>query len=171
MNFLFSLVHRFKTIHQSLTKISTLYLLNKHQLRDKDYLFSYVHRFKTIFFLSRFSPLALLLLYIPLPIVFYIILTQLHIWDSPNLEECKWLVVLMRRSEFIVGFVRVVIGCGPLVVWDFWSWNFCVGFTMMCDWIFANKLKPWRTFYGLWDFWFDRYICHCILFCQSSTLI
>ena len=71
-------------------------------------------------------------------------------------------MVLMRRSEVIVGFVRVVIGCGPLVVWDFWNWSFCVGFTMLCNWIFANRLKPWRTFYGLWDFWFDRYICHCI---------
>ena len=40
MNFLFSLIHRFKTIHLSLTKISTLCLLNKHQLKDKDYLFS-----------------------------------------------------------------------------------------------------------------------------------
>ena len=40
MGFLFSLVHRFKTIHLSLTKISTLYLLNKHQLKDNDSLFS-----------------------------------------------------------------------------------------------------------------------------------
>ena len=152
MGFLFSLVHHFKTIHLSLTKISTLYLLNKHQLRDKDYLFSYVHRFKTIFFLSRFSPLALLLLYIPLPIVFYIILTQLHIWDSPNLEECKWLVVLMRRSEFIVGFVRVVIGCGAfgclrflelkLLCWvydDVWL-DFCQQVEAMKNLLWALRL-------------------------------
>ena len=68
------------------------------------------------------------------------------------------------------------------VLWGLWLdmglWLFeifeveaCVGFVMMCDWIFANWLKPWRTFYGLWDFWFDRYICHYILFCQPSTLI
>ena len=40
MDFLFSLVHRFKTIHLSLTKIITLCLLNKHQLKDNDSLFS-----------------------------------------------------------------------------------------------------------------------------------
>ena len=34
MDFLFSLVHCFKTIHLSLTKIGTLCLLNKHQLKD-----------------------------------------------------------------------------------------------------------------------------------------
>ena len=40
MDFLFFLVHHFKTIHLSLTKISTLCLLKKHQLKDNDSLFS-----------------------------------------------------------------------------------------------------------------------------------
>ena len=94
----FSLIHRFKTIHLSLTKIITLCLLNKHQLKDNDSLFFLGTLFQDYFFLFRFSPLALLLLYIPLPIVIYIILTQMHIWDSPNWRGCKRLAVLMRRS-------------------------------------------------------------------------
>ena len=36
----FSLIHRFKTIHLSLTKIITIWLQNKHQLKDNDSLFS-----------------------------------------------------------------------------------------------------------------------------------
>ena len=40
MDFLFSLVPHFKTIHLSLTKIITICLQNKHQLKDNDSLFS-----------------------------------------------------------------------------------------------------------------------------------
>ena len=40
MVFLFPLLHHFKTIPLSLTKISTLCLLNKHQLKENDSLFS-----------------------------------------------------------------------------------------------------------------------------------
>ena len=40
MDLLFSLVHQFKTILLSLTKIRTLCLLNKHQLKDNNSLFS-----------------------------------------------------------------------------------------------------------------------------------
>ena len=133
MDFFFFFVHRFKTIPLSLTKIITLCLLNKHQLKDNDSLFFLGTLFQDYFFLFRFSPLALLLIYIPLPIVFYIILTQMHIWDSLNRRGCKRLAVLMRRSEVIGGFVRVVIGYRSFVVWDFSCWSFCVGFTMMCD--------------------------------------
>ena len=39
-DFLFLLVHRFKTIPLSITNISTLCLLNKQQLKDNDSLFS-----------------------------------------------------------------------------------------------------------------------------------
>ena len=39
MDFSFTLVHGFKIIHLSLTKISTLFILNKHQLKDNDSLF------------------------------------------------------------------------------------------------------------------------------------
>ena len=40
MDFLLPLVHRVKTIPLSITKISTLCLLNKHQLKDNDSLIS-----------------------------------------------------------------------------------------------------------------------------------
>ena len=79
MDFFFFLIHHFKTIPLSLTKIITLCLLNKHQLKDNDSLFFLGTLFQDYFFLFRFSPLALLLIYIPMPIVFYIILTQMHI--------------------------------------------------------------------------------------------
>ena len=54
MNFLISLIHRFKTIPLSITKTSTLCLLNKYQLKDNDPLFSLEHRFKAIFFFLSF---------------------------------------------------------------------------------------------------------------------
>ena len=77
--FFFFLIHHFKTIPLSFTKIITLCLLNKHQLKDNDSLFFLGTLFQDYFFLFRFSPLALLLIYISMPIVFYIILTQMHI--------------------------------------------------------------------------------------------
>ena len=105
------LVHRFKTIPLSITNISTLCLLNKHQLKDNDFIFLDTS-FQNYFFLFRLSPLVLLILYIPLPRVFYIILTQMHIWDSPNYKGCKRLVVLLRRLEVIMGFWELWLDMG-----------------------------------------------------------